>query len=258
MGHERLGLLPNNTKWRSVVSAIADLPEHDFRVDELVEKTLANVQAQYRRLHTDPAVSAAFAFIVYLSSASKADDPRQELRKIGIVLPDRPSLLAVATALQHWLSQHQDSLERSELARAATADALGSWYGFARSDQKLLFTEDDPYRPWRNAASGAGFCELSRFFFAKLTERYLRFFLEREASSALRTLEERDRFSDELRKHIHRISEHAFETSRITQSFAAGWFNKNTRQGYPSPKEIEGFLAHAFGKMREGLSREVA
>jgi hypothetical protein len=109
---------------------------------------------------------------------------------------------------------------------------------------------------WKRASNGAGFCELSRLFFAKFTERYLNYFLEREASAALPTIEDRERFREQLRQHVDQISQHAFETAKITQSFAAGWYNRHARQGRPAHREVEQFLSRAFGKIREELLRE--
>jgi hypothetical protein len=43
---------------------------------------------------------------------------------------------------------------------------------------------------------------------------------------------------------------------RITQSFAAGWFNAHTRDRLPDAKEVEGFVGLAFGKLRDELRRE--
>jgi hypothetical protein len=43
---------------------------------------------------------------------------------------------------------------------------------------------------------------------------------------------------------------------QITQSFAAGWFNAHARDKLPDNKEVEGFLAIAFGKLRDELRRE--
>ena len=56
--------------------------------------------------------------------------------------------------------------------------------------------------------------------------------------------------------HIDDVSHHAFETARITQSFAAGWFNRYARDGMPTADEISGFLSHSVGKLREELLRE--
>ena len=123
--------------------------------------------------------------------------------------------------------------------------------------QASLFTDPgDPREIWQRADNGAGFCEVSRLFFSKFTERYLNYFLEREASASMASISDRDRLATQLREHIDGVSRFAFETSRITQSFAAGWFNNHARDRYPSKDESRGFLSFAFGKMREELKRE--
>src|SRR5207237_918033 len=111
---------------------------------------------------------------------------------------------------------------------------------------------------WKQASNGGGFCELSRIFFGKFTERYLNYFLEREASAVLPNLEQRERFSQELTQRVDDVSRYAFETARITQSFAAGWFNKHARSGLPSDASIRGFLRLAIAKLREELRREAS
>ena len=63
-------------------------------------------------------------------------------------------------------------------------------------------------------------------------------------------------FSDLLEEHIDAVSDHAFETARIAQSFAAGWYNNHAREEMPSNAEIEQFLDRAFSKIREELMRE--
>jgi len=63
-------------------------------------------------------------------------------------------------------------------------------------------------------------------------------------------------FKKQIRDQIDAVSKHAFETARITQSFAAGWYNRHAREGVPTDEEITGFLAIAFGKLREDLRRE--
>jgi hypothetical protein len=133
---------------------------------------------------------------------------------------------------------------------------ITNWHS-RQSEQGYLFgSSDEAVNVWKKAANGAGFCELSRLFFAKFTERYLNYFLEREASAALPTIEDRERFREQLRQHVDQISQHAFETAKITQSFAAGWYNRHARRGRPSQREVERFLSIAFGKIREELLRE--
>jgi hypothetical protein len=115
---------------------------------------------------------------------------------------------------------------------------------------------EDPFEVWRKAGNGAGFCELSRLFFAKFTQRYLEYFLQRASPATLGGIGERVQFEQQLAKHVDDISLHAFETAKITQSFAAGWFNNRVKGDVPNEKEIEGFLSVAFGKIRDALQRE--
>lgn len=68
--------------------------------------------------------------------------------------------------------------------------------------------------------------------------------------------EDRERLKDELQEHIQKVSRYAFETAKITESFAAGWYNKHTKESIPSKKDIRGFLWLAFEKLREELRRE--
>jgi hypothetical protein len=93
-------------------------------------------------------------------------------------------------------------------------------------------------------------------FFAKFTERYLNYFLEREASAVSKTIEQRELLQKQLRDQIDTVSRHAFETAKIAQSFAAGWYNRHAKEKVPPDDEIAGFLAIAFGKLREDLRRE--
>ena len=58
---------------------------------------------------------------------------------------------------------------------------------------------------------------------------------------------------------MHEFRTYAFETSRITQSFAAGMVQSTTpRDDIPPKEEIESFLSRAFAKMEEDLLRETS
>jgi len=84
----------------------------------------------------------------------------------------------------------------------------------------------------------------------------LNYFLDREASAVSTSIEQRDLFQNQIRNQIDAVSRHAFETAKIAQSFAAGWYNRHAKDTVPTDDEIGGFLAIAFGKLREDLRRE--
>ncbi len=128
-----------------------------------------------------------------------------------------------------------------------------------RSKARLFDEAPDPLAPWRHAASGSGFCGVSRIFFSSLTERQLNYYLDRAASRRLGELRAREDFNGALSTHVSDMSRHAFETAKITQSFAAGWFENNASGGrIPSLAAARRFVAKAVGKLREEIRREAA
>lgn len=259
MGHERVGILPKTQRWTDLVQKIAGMYISPVSISDIARQTIKNIRSRFRHITQDNGVKATFQFLVVFAAASRSDNPREQLLAIGLDLPDTITPLSLARAIRSWVDTRKESLEYSEIAQSAAIDTISIWYKKHNLNELRLFKEiEDPFDVWRKAGTGAGFCELARIFFAKFTERYLNYFLEREASGALRNLYERELFSKQLQEHMEEVSQHAFETAKITQSFAAGWFNKHTRKGFPNEQEIESFLSLAFGKIREELYREGA
>jgi hypothetical protein len=229
----------------------------DVPVDALATQTIQNVRRQYETLFQDDALKAAFSFMVTFAYACRSEHPQAILKASGIPVAEKATLLSIVRALKAQIPAHQAATEYGQLTIGAAADAIGQWYKQNASQQIPLFKPSKEFLDsWRTLGNGAGFCELSRLFFGKLTERYLNYFLERAASATCPTLKHRERFQEGIRSHVDAVSKHAFETAKITQSFAAGWFNGHTRDGIPNNREIEGFLSVAFGKMRDELRRE--
>lgn len=257
MGHERIGVLPRTRQWRNVVSDLANFPqEHD--VANLAADTLDCVRQRYRRIHEDAGVRATFEFLVAVSATGGAATIPAEWSDLPIQFSDNPSPLRIAQALRKWVEPHPGSLEYREIAERAATDAVAEWHTRHKQQGHLFGAPDDGSNVWGNASGGGGFSELSRLFFSRFTERYLSYFLEREASSALPTLSDREHFKERLHEHVNFVSLHAWETSKITQSFAAGWYNKNAKGKRPSDRQVKGFLSVAFGKIREELLRQAA
>jgi hypothetical protein len=226
-------------------------------IGALAAQTLQNVRKQYETLFQDDAVKSAFAFLVKFARACRSEDPREAMRASGIPMPERATILSIVRALKEQIPPQQAATEYGQITIGAAADAIGNWYKQNASHQMPLFTPSSEFLDsWRPLGDGSGFCELSRLFFGKVTERYLNYFLERAASATCPSLEHREQFQEGIRSHVDEISKHAFETAKITQSFAAGWFNGNARDTIPPDREIERFLSMAFGKMRDELRRE--
>ena len=256
MGHERVGALPHTKRWRDVVGQLAESSGSPEDVAAIASDILENVRVQLRKIHTDDGVVAAFQFLVALTKSASSEGQVEASLSPRIDFAGSPSTLRLIGQLRSWVEAQGGSREYGDIAAKASADAISLWSS-QQSMQGSLFTgPGDPREIWQRADNGAGFCEVSRLFFSKFTERYLNYFLEREASASMGSISDRDRLATQLREHVDGVSKFAFETSRITQSFAAGWFNIHARDRYPSIDESRGFLSLAFGKMREELKRE--
>ena len=255
VGHERVGTLPRTAKWQDILAGLGGLEgEGGATVPDIARRTLDNVRVRYQRIHGDPGVQAAFTYLLALATDCYN---RPETRDTtGLDLDKNPSPLRIAAGLNSWVSTHTGSIEYAELARRAGGDTIVYWTREKSAQGTLFAPSTSARRVWQAAADASGFCEVARVFFARFTERYLRYFLEREASAEIKSLEAREEFSRQLSEHVDAISRHAYETSKITQSFAAGWFNNHARGNHPSPEKIEAFLALSFGKLQEELHRE--
>ena len=109
---------------------------------------------------------------------------------------------------------------------------------------------------WKGIGNGAAFCEIARTFFAAFTSRQLRYYIERTAASTINDYNKLNSFISGVENHSAEIADHSFETSKLVQSFAAGWYNSHAKDVVPSEREVVGFLQHSFGKLREEFRRE--
>ena len=256
MGHERVGALPRTKRWRDVVGGIADAAAVDGDVRGLANATLENVRSRLLAIHGDAGFVASFQFLLGLALSASPRVDRASLGDLAVNLDANPSPLQLANALGQYVADNRQSAEYAEIARKAATDAIAAWT--EQQTRQLSFTgeHEQASEVWRRASDGSGFCEVARLFFGKFVERYLNYFVGREASSHLANTEDRERLARRLGDHVDGVSHHAFETARITQSFAAGWFNRYARDEMPTADEISGFLSHSVGKLREELLRE--
>lgn len=254
MGHERIGFLPRTKQWQELLEDLGDVGTAADAVPKLAHRTLHLVHRRFDRLEQDKGLQAAFSFLLALcTQGPKSHDPSSAP---SIDLHQNPSPLEIARRLNAWIDANTQSSEYAELAKRSGADAISYWTR-KRSIQKELFdVHQTAAQVWGSAANGAAFSEITRVFFGKILERYLRYFLEREASAQFRRIEDREAFSTNLTLHVDSIARHAFEASKITQSFAAGWYNKNARDATPTRREERGFLSHSLSKLRQEVQRE--
>lgn len=257
MGHERVGFLPKTKRWNAIVSGIGSFSANPEEISQIAAATTKNVRSRFKLIGSDEGVVSAFKYLVLLSYATKQENSIDFLNQKGINLSKDFDFFDIGITAKQYLEKHFQSKEYSTIATQSLMDTISDWFQKNESQQTALFSSpENPLEKWKKASTGEGFCELSRSFFSNFTKRYLEYFLEREAAWTLKNIEERKHFKEKLETLVSEVSIHAFETAKITESFSAGWYNKNVKEKIPSDRKIQGFVDYAFNKINSELLRE--
>jgi len=256
MGHERIGFLPKTKQWNDIVRQLSAYEGDNEAVKKITNDTLSCIRKTYEQMPYDESVTKAIKFLAMLSYSAKRTDQVSFLNENGCSVDNKLSLFSLMNSAKYYIDTENGSLEINKIARDAVLQAITTYQGTHTSEQLTLFGEQSD-SVWKDAGSGAAFCELARLFFAAFTDRQIKYYIERSAASEIDNYAALQSFSAGIEQQAEAISHHAFETSKIMQSFAAGWFNKYAVNSIPSDSKITDFLRTSFGKMREEFRREV-
>jgi len=254
MGHIRLGFLPHTKQWRNIVELLSHYGGDTSVVPIIADATLKAIDNIYQKMPYDESVIKAILFLANLIYSTKQSDQVMFLNSNGYTVDDNLSIYSLTKSIQQYITTENGSLEINKIAKDATMQAVIDYLERHQSSQLDIFG-NDPQSPLRRIGNGSDFCELARSFFAFFTDRHIKYFIEREAAQVINNYGDLDKFSSTLTELSCVIADHAFDTSLIMQSFAAGWFNKYSTKESSSETVIE-FLRKSFAKMREEFRKE--
>ena len=253
MGHQRLGMLPRTLKWQAVV----DLISGGADVSSIASEVSAAAERSTEMAANDPGASVALHTLTQVLLAARTDQFVPELRRLGLMVGNEPSLLEVTSALANAIDgQVRELGGRTDLGEMAKLAVVESLNAVAGRELNTLFgtTTDDVRRTFAGLATVKQFGLLTTDVFARLTRRQLDYFLSRElprhvgASSRFHTLKEHHEFNRALDTHCR-------ETARIVREFSGEWFSKHTYEGGITREKARGFVHVAFDKIRKELSQ---
>lgn len=256
MGHERIGFLPKTKQWKAIVDQLADYGAGSDTIVQIADATLTCIRALYEKLPYEESLIKSVKFLALLSASANQPNQQSYLLQNGIFVDTQLSLFSILLSANKYIETTTDSLECTKIAKDSILQSIAAYQRTHTQHQISLFEDSDSASVWGNVGTGAAFCELARSFMAAFTDRQLKYFIERSAASAINDYSRLQTFSTGVTTQAEAISHHAFETSKIMQSFAAGWFNNHAINQLPSDSEIVGFLKVSFGKMREEFRRE--
>lgn len=255
MGHVRIGFLPHTKQWNSIVQSLSLFGGDASVVAQIANNTLDAVRNTYEALPYDESIIKAISYLANLAFSAKQPDQIAYLNNNGYDVDGEMSLLSLISSAQEYITAEKGSCEINKLAKDAAMQSVIRYYENHSDGQLNLFCSEEK-NPFADAGTGAAFCEMARSFFATFTDKQIKYYVEREAASSINDYRQLDNFTKTLTEQASSIADHAFEISKLMQSFAAGWFNKYAVNSAPSYDETVSFLTLSFAKMREELRRE--
>lgn len=251
MGHQRLGKLPASRKWRQVVDLIgggADVRDVAAAVATAAESSMIDAA-------DDPAAKAAFYLLTQIPLAARKDDFVPELRRLGLKLGDRPSLVeivaAVADAVDRDVRMTGGRTDLGEMVQLAATECLNAVAG--RELPGLFGTApEDVRRALGGLATVKQFSVLAQDFFARLARHQLDYYLSRELPKHV-GINARFQTVREHREFEKALDTHCRETARIVKEFSGEWFSKQTYEGGIDERKAGRFVHVAFDKVRREL-----
>ena len=253
MGHVRLGRLPQTRSWQRVVGLLGVAAPADL----IASATAAAAERAIGRAASDPALTHTIWLLTQLPLAARTPDFPAALRALGLEIDTPPTFLGVIGAFTDAVDREAVRVggrtDLGELTQQAAADTLTAVAGQVLPS---LFspTPEEVRRALARLTSHDGFGGLAREFFARLTHRYLDYYLSRELSNhvgpgrSLATIADHADFKNAIDLHCR-------EASRIVEAFAGTWYGKTQFEGGITPDKARRFAFVALRKVVSELKQ---
>jgi hypothetical protein len=245
MGHIRLGRLPRTRKWQEVVGLLGT----GAATSEVAAATLDASKAGLENAARDPALVRSFWLLTQLPLCARKANFVKELERVGVSVAAEPTLTELVGGLSDAVDTHiHRTGGRTDLGEMAQMGATESLTTVLSQRTTSLFgsTAEDVRHELSQLATPRNFSLLARDFFARLTERYLTYFLSRELSNQLGSVDANRQFREALSLHCR-------QASKIVEGFAADWFSAANFKGGITPRKAAWFIGRAVKKLRAEL-----
>jgi len=253
MGHNSLGNLPRTRKWIQVL----DLIGGGAGTPEIAAATMEASQGGLAKAAQDRGLVYAVWLLTQIPIAARGENFVSSLRNLGLEVSDAASLLEVTGAFTEAVDAHlrrnggrTDLGEMAQMAAVETITALG----MPKTESLFGTTTVDVQRAFKTFSTNKQFSALARDFFARLSRKYLTYFLSRTLSNYVggngrfANVSEHVKFNEALDLHCR-------EASLIVERFSGGWFSKTNFKGGITPQKTADFVYVALKKIRAELAR---
>ncbi len=259
MGHIRLGRLPKTKNWIGLFRA---LERENVQVHAIAKEASIAAQERLATLENDPAVNYCFWVLVEVANAARTDMFQSQLEKsLGIFLDEQSTgakfVSEIATATSRAVRDRALASPFTHFAEMSMREVL-SRYILESSPSLFGSSLRDVQFACKRISTKKNFGEAAKAFYASLMAKSILYVTDKEASNyigvgkAIAGSAEAVQFQNDLKRYC-------FESSKIIEDFAAGWFSK---QNWKSKRKIteqstQRFTSYALQKLqmelKEGL-----
>jgi len=255
MGHIRIGTLPATRRWEDVIGLVAEGAE----ISRVAEATTHAWQLAFDKVRNDAGFREAVFLLTQLGVAGKSKDPAGQLSAAGLEVGGATSVVDVAIALNEAMERRigaeRQRSDFGELAQRALVSAVTEHLQNDIAPSLIDSGADDVRAAVKKCGKEKGFAELSKGFFARLTNECLNYFLSKTLPAQVGE-ERRFANTEQLSQFEDAMRTHCSEAAEIVGKFSAQWLTKNFDEG---EGEIGRETAEKFGwygleKVRQELA----
>lgn len=254
MGHIRVGRLAKR-RWRQVFALLGSTESSSSDIAAATARAAKDFFAERR---TDPALVFSYWLLTQITYRARSDDYVGELRRIGLDISNVNTafgfLSCIGSFTRTQISLRGRTFPLSEFAQLSLREVLTETIG---QQSQTLFgtTQEDIRRACRTYSTPNQFAKLARLYFSKVLNRSLQFFISKESANEVGAGRKFEDILD-LSSFNVALEGYCYQSARIVEEFAGGWYSKRNWQGEISEKDARGFVAVAMAKLMAEIARE--
>ena len=255
MGHVRVGKLPKVRGWNQV---IALLDSGDSSSSDIAAATAKAAKDFISQKSTDPSLVFSYWLLTQITARAKSDNFIEEIKQIGLDMSRVESALdflgSVASFTRSQIKTRGETFPLSEFAQLSLREVLTETIG-QQSQSLFGTTQKDVILACQRYSRPNQFAKLSRLYFSKVLNRCMQFFVSKESPN---NVGEGKKFKDisDLSDFNAALQAYCYQSAKIVEDFAGGWYSKRNWQGEISEQDARGFVAVAMEKLRAEIARE--
>lgn len=248
MGHIRLGDLPRTRKWQQVVVLIAE----GAQIPQIAKATIIATEKALGLAIQDKGLIETVWLLMKLPLAAQGDDFVQELRSVGLIVPNSPCFMEIVSAfseaIDRTMTNNGGRTDLGEMAQMAAVETMTLHIG-TYTPSLFGTASEDAQNAFSKFSTNKQFSFIARKFFARLTFKCLEYFLSRIIYHHVGK-DRRFQTLNQISEFRNALETHSQEASKIVGEFSGGWFSKtNWKKGEISRQDTAKFIHVAMKKI---------